>query len=106
MDSRSEEAIRELRARMAAESATLKELEKTFEHPYFKKKAQRAISDCEEAEIMFLRPLEKEAWRNVQQELTAVGYADAIFQFAVSARKELQGILAKYGPTAVVVPYP
>ena len=35
MHSKAEEAARRLRVRMAAESSTLKELEKTFEHPYF-----------------------------------------------------------------------
>ncbi len=55
---------------------------------------------------MFLRPLEKENWRDVQQELAAVGYAETIFQMAVSQRKQLEEVMVKYGPTAVVVPYP
>jgi hypothetical protein len=55
---------------------TLRELEKQFQHPYFKKRAMRAINDAEEAEIMSLRPLDKENWRDVQQELAAVGYAE------------------------------
>jgi hypothetical protein len=59
-----------------------------------------------EAEIMFLRPLEKESWRNAQQELNAIGCAEMIFQMAVAQRRQLEEILAKYGPTAVVVPYP
>jgi hypothetical protein len=102
----SEEAARDLRSRMATESATLKKLESEFQHPYFKKRARRAINDAEEAEILFLRPLEKEDWRNVQQELAAVGYAETIFQMAVSQRKQLEEVMAKYGATAVVVPYP
>lgn len=90
---------------MAAESATLKRLEKEFQHPYFKKRALRAVNDCEEAEIMFLRSVENENWRDAQQEMRAIGYANAIFQFAVVQRKELEAVLEKYGPTAVVVPY-
>jgi hypothetical protein len=31
----------------------------------------RALNDTEEAEIMFLRPLEMENWRDVQQEMAA-----------------------------------
>jgi len=91
---------------MSAESATLKKLEREFQHPYFKRRALRAVNDCEEAEIMFLRSVENENWRDAQQEMNAIGYADAIFQFAVAQRKELEAILAKYGPTATVVPYP
>jgi hypothetical protein len=106
MHGQAEEAVRDLRSRMAAETKTLRELEKQFQHPYFKKRALRAINDAEEAEIMFLRPLEKENWRDVQQELAAVGYAETIFQMAVSQRKQLEDVIAKYGPTAVVVPYP
>lgn len=106
MHTESEEAARELRARMAAETATLKKLGNDFQHPYFKKRAERAINDAEEAEIMFLRPLENESWRNAQQELNAIGYAEMIFQMAVAQRRQLEEILAKYGPTAVVVPYP
>lgn len=106
MHGQAEEAVRDLRSRMAAETRTLRELEKQFQHPYFKKRALRASNDAEEAEIMFLRPLEKENWRDVQQELAAVGYAEAIFQMAVSQRKQLEEVIAKYGPTAVVVPYP
>jgi hypothetical protein len=106
MHGRAEEAVRDLRERMAAETRTLKELERQFQHPYFKKRAMWAINDAEEAEIMFLRPLEKENWRDVQQELAAVGYAETIFQMAVSQRKQLEEVMEKYGPTAVVVPYP
>jgi hypothetical protein len=106
MHPESEAALRDLHARLSAETAALKRLEKEFHHPYFKKRALRAVNDCEEAEIMFLRPLEKEDWRDAQQEMRAIGYADAIFQFAVVQRKELEAILAKYGPSAVVVPYP
>lgn len=106
MHAEAEQAVRDLHARMAAERATLKELEKKFEHPYFKRRASRAINDAEEAEIMFLRPLEKENWRDAQQELAAVGYAEAIFQMAVAQRKQLEEILAKYGPTAALVPHP
>ena len=91
---------------MTTERATLKDLEKRFEHPYFKRRASRALNDAEEAEIMFLRPLEKENWRNEQQELAAVGYAEAIFQMAVAQRQHLEEIMATYGPTAVIVPYP
>jgi len=104
MHGQSEELVRELRARMAAESRTLKTLETQFQHPYFKGQAQRAIKTCEEAEIMFLRPVERENWRDAHQEAQAVGYADAIFQLAVVQRRQLQEIMDKYGPTAVVVP--
>jgi hypothetical protein len=105
MQREAEEAVRQLRARMATERATLKELERKFEHPYFKRRASRALNDVEEAEIMFLRSLEKEDWRDAQQELAAVGYAGAIFQMAVAQRNQLEEIMATYGPTAIVVPY-
>jgi hypothetical protein len=104
MNVQSEEAIRDLRTRMASESSALKKLEKEFEHPYFKRRVRRAITDCEEAEIMFLRPLEKETWRDLPQELRAIGYANSIFQFAVDQRKQLQQIMEQYGPSATVVP--
>jgi hypothetical protein len=55
---------------------------------------------------MFLRSVEKENWRDAHQEAQAIGYADAIFQLAVVQRKQLQEIIGKYGPTAVVVPSP
>ena len=106
MHSQSVEAIRELRGRMADESARLKELQIKFQHPYFRKRTQRALTDCEEAEIMFLRPLEKENWRDVHQESQAISYAEMIFQMAVSQRKQLEEVMTKYGPTAVVVPDP
>jgi hypothetical protein len=106
MHREAEDAVRNLRGRMSAETKTLKELEQKFQHPYFKKRASRAINDAEEAEIMFLRPLEKENWRDVQQEMAAVGYAEMIFQMAVAQRKHLEELMAKYGPTATVVPYP
>jgi hypothetical protein len=106
MHGAAEETVRDLRARMSTETKTLKELERQFQHPYFKKRAMRPINDVEEAEIMFLRPLERENWCDVQQELAAVGYAETIFQMAVSQRKQLEEVMAKYGPTAVVVPNP
>jgi hypothetical protein len=85
---------------MSAETKTLKELEQKFQHPYFKKRASRAINDAEEAEIMFLRPLEKENWRDVQQEMAAVGYAEMIFQMAVAQRKTPRGADGEIRPNS------
>lgn len=106
MHKEADEAVRHLRARMAAETKVLRQLESEFEHPYFKRRAQRAIKDAEEAEIMFLRKLETENWRDAHQELAAVGYAEMIFQMSVADRKQLEEVFAKYGKTATVVPYP
>jgi hypothetical protein len=106
MDRQTEEAVRDLRARMAIGIEILRKLESDFEHPYFKERAQRAISDVREAELMFLQPLEKETWRNVQQELAAVGYAEMIFGMALSERRQLEEVIAKCGKAAIVVPYP
>jgi hypothetical protein len=106
MQTQSIEAIRELRTRMAAESAMLKKLWSEFEDAYSKKRAQRAINDAAEADIMFLQPIEKESWRDANQELTVIGYAEMIFQMAVTHRKQLEEVMAKYGPTAVAFPHP
>jgi hypothetical protein len=106
MNTETVRALQELRGRMATECARLKELDSKFEHPYFRKIAQRAVSDCEDAEIMFLWPLERESWRNLDQELNAIRYADIVFQLAISQRKFLEETIAKYGPSVVATPYP
>lgn len=95
----SEEPVRALRARIAEELARLRDLENQFEDSYFKKRAQRTASDLQEADSVFLCPLREESWRDSLQEARAISYAKALFQMALSQRKQLEDILKKYGPT-------
>jgi hypothetical protein len=99
----SQERVRELRDRIAKEVAVLADLEATLESPYLKGKARRAVSDCKEVDLMFLRTFD-ESTRTPFEEIQGLGCAEMIFQMAISERKQLQEVLKKYGPTVVVSP--
>ncbi len=104
MDPTTEVALREFRQRVNREFEILRDLESRFKDPHLKRKCQNAIQDVQAPETMFLRSLETETWRTPEQEARALGYAESIFQLGEQARKQLEGIMEKWGPSAEVRP--
>jgi hypothetical protein len=105
MQKESEDRVRSLRAQIVEERAAVTTMEAQFKHSYFKKELERIAFDLGEMESFFLSSLDREQ-RTPSQETYWLNHAEFVFyQMIVQKRKHIQGILARYGPDAIAIPY-
>jgi hypothetical protein len=89
-----------LRSEITSERAKLIDLERRFNHPSMKQKAQRALEDLDLVEAA-LRSLEENR-RTLAEELEALKTAQIPLGLAISARKLLEGEMKSRGPGTVL----
>jgi|ERR1035437_159090 hypothetical protein len=104
MDPETSEQIRVFRSVIAAERASIEDLERRFEHHTMKRMAQRAMADLDDVE-MFLKPMEAQG-RTLLEDTLAIRSAHVPYQWAIMKRKQLEGAINTYGTGAMLIPDP
>jgi hypothetical protein len=101
-----EDRVRDLRYKVREERATLADLEDQLKDSYMRQLIQRATYTLDDVENFFLGSLDQES-RTPEAESTWIGYAEFVFHhMAVPQRKQVQDIVAKYGPDVIAIPSP
>lgn len=102
MQPESREPVRLLRARAAEERSTLQDLERSFTHESMKSWVGRALSQLDDAEVVFLRRLEKDS-RTAFEEAQIILGAENQLQQAIQEREKLQDAMATRGVGAMLI---
>ena len=102
----SEYRVQDLRNELYEERTILADLEGQLIASYMRQWIQRITHTLDDVENFFLGSLDRES-RTPTAKSKWIGHAEFVFhQIAVPQRKQVQDIVAKYGPSVIAIPSP
>ena len=106
MQKESEDRVLDLRYKVREERAILADLEAKYKNSYIMQLIQRTSWTLDDVENFFLGSLDRQS-RTPAYESKWIGNAQFVFyQIAVPQRKQVEDIVAKYGPDVISIPSP